>query len=162
MAEPPEICAGDDFRIAADGTWYHDGAPVRRDALVRLFASVLRRDEDGRYWLVTPVEKVAVQVDDAPFVAVAAASEGVGRQASVTVTTNTGIRQRIDARHPLVVRATAAGPRPYVLLDGGLEALVARSVYYELAACAVEGPAGRHGIWSAGDFFPLEPAGAAE
>lgn len=158
MAETPEICAGDDFRIRADGTWVHGGAPIRRAALVRLFATVLRRDADGRYWLVTPAEKVPVAVDDAPFVAVSAAFTGAGPDAVVTFTTNVGTRHALDADHPLVVRAGETGPRPYVVLDGGVEALVARSVYYELADHAETGPNGRAGIYSAGSFFSLEPA----
>jgi hypothetical protein len=160
MARAPEICAGDDFRIASDGTWFHDGRPIRRESVVRLFASVLCRAGDGGYWLVTPAEKVRVTVDDAPFVAVGMDSAGAGRSRVITLETNIGAKVVLDGAHPLVVRATEAGPRPYLELDGGLEALVARSVYYELAADAVAGPDGRNGVYSAGQFFALEPEGS--
>lgn len=159
MARTAEICAGDNFRIQADGTWLHDGQPIRRAAMVRLFASILHRDNDGAYWLVTPVEKVRVTVDDAPFVAVAVEVAGAGAAQVITFETNIGARVRLDAAHRLRVRGTAAGPRPYLGLDGGLEALVARSVYYDLAALAVPGPDGRAGITSAGAVFALEPEG---
>jgi hypothetical protein len=161
MARTLEICAGDDFRIAADGTWFHDGRPIRRPAMVRLFASILHRDGDGAYWLVTPAEKVRVAVDDAPFVAVGMDIAGTASDQVVTFETNIGTRVRLDAAHPLRVRVTAAGPRPYLALDGGLEALVARSVYYELAALAAPGADGRGAIVSAGAVFALEPEATA-
>lgn len=165
MAETPEICTGGAFRIAADGTWFHDGAPIPRPALVRLFAHTLQRDEDGAYWLVTPVEKVPVAVEDAPFVAVELCAEGEGREARLSLRTNIDTWVAVDRDHPLVVRGDASAPRPYVVLGGGLEALVARSVYYELASRAAPGPEGpsgalsgvRLGVWSAGVFFPLVP-----
>ncbi len=160
MARTAEICAGDNFRIAVDGTWFHDGRPIRRAAMVRLFASILKRDGDGAYWLETPVEKVRVTVDDAPFVAVGMEVAGTGPDQIVTFETNIGARVRLDAAHPLQVRGTAARPRPCLGLDGGLEALVARSVYYDLAALAVPGPDGRGAVVSAGEVFALEPEGA--
>lgn len=161
MANTTEIGPVERFRILADGTWLHDGRPVARPALVRLFASVLRRAPDGRYWLVTPTERVAVAVDDAPLVAVAMAAEGTGRDAEVRFRTNVDSWVRLDNDHPLRIAGGVRGPRPYIGLDGGLEALIARSVYYELAARAVTGPDGDAGVWSAGRFFALATEAAS-
>ena len=161
MANTTEIGVVERFRILADGTWLHGGRPVARPALVRLFASVLRREPDGGYWLVTPTERVAVTVDDAPFVAVAMTAKGTDRDAEIRFRTNVDSWVRLDAGHPLRVVAGALGPRPYVGLGGGLEALIARSVYYDLAARATMGPDERPGVWSAGVFFALVPATAS-
>lgn len=159
MAGTPEIHADGVFRIAADGTWYHDGAPIERRALVRLFASVLMRDHDGDYWLVTPAEKVPVAVEDAPFVAVELAGDGAGRSACRRFRTNVDTWVPLDRDHPLTVRPGAAGPRPYLAVGGGLEARIARSVYYRMAEAVEPGPDGTPGICSAGTFFPLVPEG---
>ncbi len=157
MAATPEICISGAFRIRADGTWLHDGRVIVRPELVRLFASVLRREASGRYFLVTPAEKVPVMVDDAPFVAVAMEAAGEGAGSEIRLDTNLGERVILGADHPLVLRGTVDCPRPYVTLDNGLEALVARSVYYDLAAHALPGPSGVLGVWSGGVFFPLTP-----
>lgn len=157
VAEITEIGAGERFR----GTWLHEGRPITRPALMRLFGSALRRMPDGGHWLVTPTERIPVAVDDAPFVAVAMAAEGAGRDAAIRFRTNIDSWVRLDANHPLRIAGGAKGPRPYVGLDGGLEALIARSVYYDLAAHAVTGPDGRAGVWSAGRFFPLVPEAAS-
>ncbi|MGE0650814.1 MAG: DUF1285 domain-containing protein [Alphaproteobacteria bacterium] len=156
-----EIGVAERFRILADGSWLHDGRPVARPALVRLFASVLRREPDGSYWLVTPTERAAVSVDDAPFVAVAMTVRGSGRDTEVRFRTNVDSWVRLDADHPLRIAGGTNGPRPYVGVDSGLEALIARSVYYDLAARAATGPDGRPGVWSAGGFFALVPAAAS-
>lgn len=148
------MCVSGSFRIRADGTWLHDGRPIARPALVKLFASVLRREPDGRYFLVTPAEKVPVTVDDAPFVAVAMAATGTGPKSLIRLCTNIGIWVPLDAAHPIRV---APGPRPYVALGGGLDALIGRAVYYDLAARAEPGPGGGSGVWSAGRFFDLAP-----
>jgi hypothetical protein len=161
VANTTEIGAVERFRILADGTWLHDGRPVARPALVRLFASVLRREPDGRYWLVTPTERAAVVVDDAPFVAIAMTAEGTSRDAEIRFRTNVDSWVPLDADHPLRIAHGTTGPRPYIGLDGGLEALIARSVYYDLAARAVAGPDGCTGVWSAGGFFALVPATAS-
>lgn len=158
MAAIPEICLAGSFRIRAGGAWLHDGRVIARPALVRLFASVLRREPDGRYFLVTAVERVPVTVDDAPFVAVAMAAAGEGRASEIRFRTNVEDWVRLDADHPLVMRAGSGGARPYVGLDGGLEALVARSVYYDLAGRAEPGADGVPGVWSAGCFFALAPS----
>jgi len=128
-----------DIRIAADGTWYHEGRPFRRAALVRLFAGVLRREADG-YFLVTPAEKLRIEVEDAPFVAglVERIDDG-GRQA-IVFTTNIGSRIVVDADHPLRVDVDeqSGEPRPYVQMHDGLEALIGRGAFFELASFAEE------------------------
>ncbi len=161
MAEAPEARAGGAFRIAADGTWFHDGAPIVRPALVRLFARALRREPDGAHWLVTPAERVPVEVEDAPFLAVELAVEGSGRSARLRLRTNVGDWVVLNRAHPLIVRGDPESPRPYLALGGGLEARLARPVYYELAARAEPGPDGVPGVWSAGTPFPLVPDAAA-
>ncbi|MFT5538658.1 MAG: hypothetical protein ACI82H_000171 [Alphaproteobacteria bacterium] len=158
MAETPEICVGAAFSIGADGTWSHDGHPVARPEMVRLFARALTRDPQGRYWLVRPGERIPVAVADVPFRAVEMRLKGSGQDTLIELRTNIGDWVQLGANHPLRIGATEQGPRPYVALDDGIEALVARPVYYELAALAVPGPTGGPGVWSAGRFFSLEPA----
>ena len=149
-----------DLAIARDGTWYHEGAPIVRPALVKLFARALRRGDDGRYWIVTPAERAEVRVADAPFIAVDVEAEGEGPDGRLTFVTNVEDRVVADARHPIRVAFPGAGdaPAPYVLVRDGLEALIARPVYYRLVGHGVEGSRdGRAvlGVWSAGTFFPL-------
>jgi hypothetical protein len=150
-----------DFRIARDGTWFYLGSPIARMRLVKLFASVLQRDSGGAYWLRTPVESVRVEVDDAPFVAVALEAEGAGRAQRLHFRTNLDERVCADATHPIRVRTDArtGAPAPYVGVRAGLEALIARSVFYQLVDVA-EPDSGGHmlGVWSAGTWFPLGPA----
>lgn len=158
MVNGPEICVAGEFRIDRDGIWHHEGGPIGRKEMVKLFASVLRRDENGAYWLQTPVEKVPVWVEDAPFLAVELEAEGAGPGRRLRVRTNLDDWVTLDAAHPLVLRESETGPRPYVIVAGGLEARVTRSVYYQLAELAETGPGGVPGVRSAGCFFPLEPA----
>lgn len=153
----PTHCGDSEMRIARDGTWFHQGSPIGRQAMVRLFSTILRRDADGRYVLVTPVEKLDIRVDDAPFVAVEMKAEGEGADARLAFRLNTGDLVTAGAGHPLRFAEGEDGPRPYLHVRGGLEALVSRSVYYELANRALADEA-RPGIWSSGAFFPLEPA----
>ena len=153
-------CGDFDIRIARDGTWFHQGSPIGRKPLVRLFASVLRREADGEFWLVTPVERGRVIVDDAPFVAVELAASGTGRSQTLRFRTNIDDWVEADAAHPIrVARAPDSGePRPYILVRDGLEALIARSAYYHLVELAVEREAGGEtvlGVWSKETFFPL-------
>jgi hypothetical protein len=156
--EPAEICGDFDLRIARDGTWHYRGAPLLRPALLRLFARALRREADGSYWLVTPVEKGRVNVDDAPFVAVDFDVEGEGDSRVLTFRTNLDERVAAGPDRPIAVRAAADGtPAPYVLVRPGIEARIARAPYYRLAEIAVE-RGGRTGVWSGGAFFALEPA----
>lgn len=157
----PDHCGISEMRIAADGTWFHQGSPIGRKEMVRLFSTILRREEDGSFVLVTPVEKLSIEVEDAPFVAVELSSEGEGEARRLAFRLNTGDLVLADGDHRLEMRGTREEPRPYLHVRGGLEALVARSVYYELAGIAIEeqsAPDAAVGLWSCGVFFPLEPA----
>ena len=163
--QPP--CGDFDIRIGRDGTWYYKGSPIGRTALVKLFASVLRRDAAGDYWLVTPVERGRIRVDDAPFVAIELDVEGAGRDQALSFRTNLGERITADRDHPIRVAHERAGgaPSPYVLVRPGFEALMLRPVYYQLVELGVaEAVAGDRlfGVWSRRAFFPLgsleEPA----
>jgi uncharacterized protein len=150
----PAHCGAIDIRIARDGTWLHEGQPITRPALVRLFSTVLRRDVDG-YVLVTPAEKLAIQVEDAPFVAVRMERTDAG----LLFRTNVGDAVLAGPDHPLRVDSTADGaaPRPYLHVRGGLEARLSRPVFYELAEVA-EARDGVLGVESGGAWFPLGSA----
>ncbi|MEK9971014.1 MAG: DUF1285 domain-containing protein [Ferrovibrio sp.] len=156
----PPFCGQIDMRIARNGSWHYMGTPIPRPAMVKLFASILRREPDDSYVLVTPVEKCGIRVDDAPFVAVEATvaeKEGVRL---IAFRTNVDDVVPLDAEHPLRVDVNAATgePSPYVLVRDRLEALIARPVYYQLVEMAeeriVDGRAVL-GIQSAGRFFVL-------
>ena len=161
----PAHCGHSGMRIARDGTWFHEGSPIGREAMVRLFSPILRREPDGGFVLVTPVEKLDIDVEDAPFQAVEMKAEGEGPEARLAFRLNTGDLVTAGPDHPLRFDADADGEslRPYLLVRPGLEALVARPVYYELAERAISGPGagadpnanGAPGIWSDGAFFPL-------
>ncbi|MDG5487075.1 DUF1285 domain-containing protein [Sphingomonas sp. BGYR3] len=151
----PPHCGDSEMRIARDGTWYHQGSPIGREAMVRLFSTLLRREADGSHVLVTPVEKLTIVVEDAPFVATGMAREGDGPSAKIAFRLNTGDLAPLDAEHPLRVADAVDGPRPYLHVRSGLEALIARPVYYELAELAVSGDGDIPGIWSNGVHFPL-------
>lgn len=153
----PTHCGDSAMRIARDGTWYHEGSPVTRPAMVRLFSSILRREPDGGYVLVTPVEKLDIAVEDAPFVAVALRSEGIGADCRIAFTLNTGDPVIAGPANPIRCEQKADGPYPYVTVRPGLDALIARPVYYELVELAIEGNHEPVGVWSDGVFFPLEP-----
>jgi len=152
----PSHCGDSLMRIASDGTWYHEGSPIGRPAMVKLFSSILRREADGRFVLVTPVEKLDIQVDDAPFVAVALHSEGEGRARRMAFTLNTGDPVVAGPDHPLRVEGSNE-PRPYLNVRIGLDALIARPVYYELVELALAEDNEKVGLWSDGVFFTLEP-----
>lgn len=161
---PPD-CGDIDMRIAADGTWYYLGSPIGRPALVQLFASILRKDED-RYVLVTPVERVGIRVDDAPFLCVEmTVGETLGAP-SLTFRTNVEDIVTVDAEHPLrFERGAADGVKPYVRVRGDLWALVKRALYYDLVALGVvESSEARDwfGVRSCGSFFPMVPASEIE
>ncbi len=151
----PAHCGDSGMRIARDGTWWHEGAPIGREAMVRLFSTILRRDPDGGYVLVTPVEKLDIAVEDAPFQAVEMKADGEGQDAKLVFRLNTGDLVTAGPEHPLRFEATADGPRPYLLVRGGLEALVARALYYDVAELALG--ADPPGVWSDGAFFALDP-----
>ena len=154
----PSHCGDSEMRIARDGTWYHQGSPIGRQAMVRLFSTILRREPDGRFVLVTPVEKLDIQVEDAPFVAVELKVEGEGEAMSLAFRLNTGDVVVAGPSHALRFEGGAEGPHPYLEVRAGLDALVARPVYYELAELALAG-GDPPGLWSGGAFFPMEPAG---
>lgn len=148
------------MEIRADGRWWHDGGEIKRERLVKLFARILRKDADGRTWLVTPHEKVIVHVEDAPFMAVRVDREGEpGTGQNLIFTTNLGDVTRAGADTPLRVETDpeTAEPAPYVLVRGRLEAKITRPVFYELVEMAVPDPegGGRIGVWSENRFFPL-------
>ena len=151
----PTHCGDSGMRIARDGTWFHEGSPVAREAMVRLFSTILRREPDGRFVLVTPVEKLDIQVEDAPFVAVELRREGERRDSTLAFRLNTGEVVIAGPDHPLRLEAGAEGPHPYLQVRPGLDALVARPVYYELAELALAAEGDEPGVWSGGAFFPL-------
>jgi hypothetical protein len=167
------------MRIARDGTWYYRGSPINRKPLVKLFSTVLRREDDGDYWLVTPAERGRVVVDDAPFTAVEVTATGTGRDQILRFRTNLDDEVIADAAHPIRVALTrgSAEPAPYLrvrpalsgaiavnaaapadLQPPGLEALILRAVYYHLVELGdYHSPDGKlmFGVWSCGVFFPL-------
>ena len=130
--------ADPDFRIASDGTWFYHDSPILRKSLVKLFASVLTREKDGSFWLVTPVERTKVTVDNAPFVVVAATRSGLGKHQILRFQTNLGDTLEIGAEHPIrvVVDPENGQPAPYVRISPGIEALIARPVFYDLVEWA--------------------------
>lgn len=150
------------MRIARDGTWFYHGSPIGRKELVRLFSTVLKREDDGTYWLETPVEKGRVEVEDAPFLAVEMEAEGDGRKRSLRFRTNVDDWVTLDDDHPLRVEhdPETGEPSPYIHVRKGLEARLNRAVYYELVEHGVEedvgdGKGAQYGVWSNGTFFPM-------
>ena len=154
----PERCGDSHMRIARDGTWYHEGAPIRRPEMVRLFSTVLRREPDGRHVLVTPVEKLDIEVEATAFRAVEMSSEGTGRDRRIAFRLDSGDAVMLDAEHPLRMDKGDRGPSPRLLVRHGLEAELSRSVYYELVELALAEGADPPGLWSYGAFHTIEPA----
>jgi hypothetical protein len=150
----PAVCGDIGMEIMADGTWKHEGTRIARESLVRLFASILRKDEDGETYLVTPVEKIRVRVEDAPFVAVRADRHGHGRDQTIVFTTNVGDVAPAGGEHPIRVAFANGEPRPYVLVRGRLEARILRAPFYELVEWA-EARDGKLGVWSGGVWWEL-------
>lgn len=157
-------CGVFDIRINRDGLWFYHGSPIGRKELVKLFASVLRRDAEGRFLLETPAERGVIEVEDAPFLAVELTVEGVGPNQRLSFRTNLDENVVADAAHPLriVSDPTTGEPSPYVTVRDGLEARLTRSVYYELVELGGEDTMNgqmngetRFGVWSAGTFFSL-------
>ena len=168
MPRPPRVpieCGDLPFLIRRDGTWLYRGSPIERKELVCLFASVLRRDADGAWWLQTPAERGRIEVEDAPFIAVELEWTGDGRRQKLSFRTNTDQVITAGPDHPIRVShdLLTCEPTPYILLRDGdgthnIEARVNRAVYYELVALAVPEYVGPHlmlGVWSSGLFFPL-------
>jgi hypothetical protein len=151
----PAHCGDIDIRIARDGTWFHQGTPIGRKELVRLFSTILRKD-GADYVLVTPAEKMRITVEDAPFLAVLMAVEGSGADQALRFTTNVGDETIAGAENPIRVETDpdTEEPAPYVHVRRGLEAKIARAVFYQLADLAVPKD-GFLGVWSGGVFFPI-------
>ena len=149
----PDREGASEMRIDAQGRWFHQGGEIKREALVRVFSTILRREGD-RYFLVTPVEKLSVEVEDAPFVVVGMDVRGAGESQEIVFVTHTDDLVIADAEHPIRI-AEGAEIRPYVEVRAGLEALINRAVYYRLAELAVETRDG-YGVWSSGVFFLLQ------
>ena len=154
----PPFCGDLDMRIARDGTWFYLGTPIGRFELVRLFSTILRRDGDD-YFLVTPVEKVGITVDDAPFVAVDFEPEGEGATQALIFETNVGDKVAAGPENPIrVVRDPKTGePSPYVLIRANLEALIDRKSFYRLVDIGAHHD-GWFGVWSGGEFFQVIPS----
>lgn len=155
----PAFCGEIDIRIARDGTWFHLGTPIGRKEIVRLFSTILRR-EDEDYFLVTPAEKLRIRVDDAPFMAVLMDRQGEGQAQRLVFTTNVGDEVVAGEQNRIRVGTEPAGPAPYVHVRRGLDARISRNVFYQLADIAVPGEdEGIMGVWSQGTFFALGAAG---
>ncbi len=156
----PQLCGDIDMRIGRDGTWFYHGSPIGRKPLVKLFSGVLHRDGDGDYWLETPFEKCRIQVDDAAFTAVEMFVEGEGADRQLSFRTNLDEKVIADAAHPIRVDVDVetAEPSPYVFIRDGLEALIVRSVFYDLVELGEEVVIDGEtvlGVWSAGVFFAI-------
>ena len=161
----PPFCGDIGMRIARDGTWFYRGSPIGRPALVKLFSTILRRDPD-RHVLVTPVEMVSVEVEDAPFVAVELEIAGDARGPLLRFRTNVGDEVEADAAHPLAFEpGPSGGLKPYVEVRHGLRALVKRSLFYDLVERGetrdIDGRS-MYGVSSGGEFFPMVPADEIE
>src|SRR5215212_2685959 len=141
----PERCGHSGMRIARDGTWYHQGRPIRRPAMVRLFSTILRREPDGSHVLVTPVEKLTIEVETTAFRAIEMESEGEGKSRQIALKLDSGDALIIGNDHPLTIL-----PSPRVLVRHGLEAELSRPIYYELAEIALAEAAQPPGVWSSG------------
>lgn len=148
----PAHCGHSDMRIARDGRWYYRGDPIARPAMVRLFSTILRREPDGSHVLVTPAEKLTIDVELAAFVAVAMTSEGEGSARRIAFELNSGDAVILGPDHPLRMSPEAI---PLLTVRGGLEASVSRPLYYELADIALSESPDAPGLWSDGQFFSL-------
>lgn len=159
----PDYCGEMDMVIQADGSWWHEGTRITRKALVELFSSILRKDEDGITYLVTPVEKIAIKVERAHFLATRVDAKGEGEGQRLFFTTNLGDVIEAGEDNPIRVETDTETlePSPFVTVRGRLEASLARPVFYELVELAVtrnSGEGEQLGVWSGGAFFPLGPA----
>jgi uncharacterized protein len=155
----PERCGHSGMRIARDGTWFHEGSPINRPAMVRLFSTVLRREPDGSHVLVTPVEKLDIEVEATAFRAVEMQIEGEGKNRRIAFKLDSGDAVIAGAANPITLVETEEGPSPRVAVRHGLEAELSRSAYYELAEIALEEGGNPPGVWSCGAFFPLGDEG---
>ena len=158
----PPFCGDIDMRIARDGTWFYEGAPIQRPALVKLFSSILKL-EDGKYFLVTPAEKVGITVDDAPFVAVDFDIEGHGEAQILTFKTHVDDLVVANPENPLRfgIDPRTEEPSPYIHVRSGLEALIDRKSFYRLVDIAAHHE-NAFGVWSSGRFFPMADSAGLE
>ncbi|MGE0596744.1 MAG: DUF1285 domain-containing protein [Hyphomonadaceae bacterium] len=154
----PAHCGDIGMEILADGTWMHEGTRITRESLVRLFASILRKDEDGQTNLVTPVEKIVVRVHDAPFTAIRVDRDGQGEAQTLVFTTNVGDVISAGPANPIRVAYDGETPRPYLLVRGRLEARILRAPFYEIVEWG-ETRDGKLGVWSGGVWWALEGVG---
>ena len=157
---PPRDLGEIGMHIARDGSWFYRGSPITRASLVRLFGSVLKREADGGYWLITPAERARITVEDAPFLAVELDVAGEGSAQVLTFRTNLDEIVAAGAAHPLriAVDPVSGAPKPYILVRDGLEARLTRAVFYQLVELGREERikhAMRFGVWSNNEFFSL-------
>jgi hypothetical protein len=152
----PERCGHSGMRIARDGTWFHEGSPINRPEMVRLFSTVLRREPDGSHVLVTPAEKLEIEVESTPFRAVEMRREGQSRNQRIAFRLDCGDAVILGPEHPLRIVEKEHGPSPRILVRHGLEAELARPVYYELAEIALSDGSDPVGLWSDRAFFRLD------
>ena len=165
-ADAQQMCGDIDIRIARDGTWYYLGSPIGRKSLVKLFSSVLNRDEFGDFWLVTPAELCRITVDDAPFNAVEMTVSHDKNGQLLTFRSNLDEKVTAGPDHPINVeiKPETGEPSPYIVIREGLEALIVRSVFYDMVEISEEREVGgttRLGVWSSGMFFELGGIGDA-
>lgn len=154
----PDRCGHSDMRIARDGTWFHQELPIRRPEMVRLFSTILRREEDGRHVLVTPAERLDVDVESTAFRAIEMRLEGTGQGQRIAFRLDSGDAVIAGPDHPLYAAQSNSSFSPRLLVRHGLEAELARPVYYELAELALLNGEEGLGVWSDGAFFRLEPS----
>ncbi len=159
---PGQVLCGDiDMYIDSQARWHYQGSPINRVELVKLFSTVLRRDQDGEHWLITPAEICKIDVIDAPFLAVELMSVGAGENRAISFRTNIDQTVIMNEDHPLRIEidAVSAEPAPYIALDHGLEAKLSRAVFYELVDLGQSEDIGGdqiYGVWSGGHFFPID------
>lgn len=156
----PERVGDSEMCIAHDGTWYHQGSVIRRPAMVRAFASVLRREPDGQHVLITPYEKLSIDVEDSAFIAIDVTSRRTGRERILAFRTNTDELVMAGQENPLTIEEKDGEPSPYIAVRGGMRARLSRSVFYALADMAIaeqeSEPAQQLGLWSCGVFFAFK------
>ncbi len=155
------VCGEIDIRIDRNGLWYYHGSPIGRKEIVRLFSTVLKKDENGDFWLQTPVEKGRIQVDDAPFIATLMNAEGEGEDQLLHFETNVGDTFTAGPDNPVRVETDSETlePSPYVTVRDNLEAKITRAVFYDLVDLGIE-KGDSFGVWSGGQFFPIGKLGA--
>nr|WP_294849223.1 DUF1285 domain-containing protein [uncultured Sphingomonas sp.] len=151
----PDHCGDSEIRIARNGTWFHQGSPISRPEMVRLFSTVLRREPDGSHVLVTPVEKLSIEVESTAFRATQMTMAGTGKDRRIGLTLDSGDAVIVGPDHPLRIIDNGDGPSPRILVRFGLEAELAHPLYYELADIALSEANDPPGVWSDGQFFPM-------